>query len=67
MDYKLETEYIQLDKLLKDCKIASSGGEAHQMVLDGIVKLNGKIESRKRAKIRVGDTIEVIGIKINIV
>ena len=45
-----DSEYIELIKLLKATK---------NNVEDGQVKLNGQIESRKRAKLRKGDKIEV--------
>lgn len=58
--FKLEdSEYIELIKLLKVTNISNSGGEAKHFVDEGEVKLNGKIESRKRAKLRIGDKIEV--------
>ena len=38
--------------------IADTGGDAKNMVDDGLVKLNGAVESRKRAKVRVGDFVE---------
>ncbi|OFX19463.1 MAG: RNA-binding protein [Bacteroidetes bacterium GWA2_31_9b] len=55
-----ESEYIELIKLLKVTNICMSGGEAKQFVNDGIVKLNGLVESRKRAKVRIGDKVEVL-------
>ncbi|HPD95508.1 MAG: RNA-binding S4 domain-containing protein [Bacteroidales bacterium] len=64
MEYKLDTEYIQLDKLLKICRIVNSGGEAHLLVENNEVKVNGNIETRKRAKIRIGDAVEALGKKI---
>jgi ribosome-associated protein len=54
-----ESEYIELIKLLKVTNISNSGGQAKLMVEDGEVKLNGEVESRKRAKLRVGDKIEI--------
>lgn len=58
--FRLEdTEFIELIKLLKVTNICSSGGEAKHLVEDGEVKRNGELESRKRAKIRSGDKIEV--------
>jgi len=58
--FRLEgSEYIELIKLLKVTNISGSGGEAKHLVDDGEVKLNGEIESRKRAKIRTGDKVEV--------
>ena len=40
-------------------KPPGSGGEAKHLVDEGEVKLNGEIESRKRAKVRIGDKVEV--------
>jgi ribosome-associated protein len=57
--FVLESDYIQLDQLLKACRMVNSGGEAHMLVEEGLVKLNGKTETRKRAKIRIGDVVEV--------
>lgn len=54
-----ESEYIELIKLLKVTNICGSGGEAKHLVDDGEVKLNGVVESRKRAKLRIGDKVEV--------
>lgn len=62
--FKIENEYIQLIQLLKASRIAQSGGEAQLLVNDGLVKVNGAIESRKRAKLRVGDVVEYDNIKI---
>ena len=60
-------EYIELIKLLKIMRVSDSGGQAKMMVDDGIVFLNGQLESRKRAKLRSGDLVEVMDHKIKIV
>jgi ribosome-associated protein len=57
-------EYIELIKLLKVVNIASSGAEAKVFVKNGEVRLNGEDESRMRAKIRIGDIVEVFDKKI---
>ena len=58
--FKLEdSEYIELIKLLKYTNVCGSGGEAKHLVDEGEVKLNGELESRKRAKIRKGDRSEI--------
>ncbi|HPR85052.1 MAG TPA: RNA-binding S4 domain-containing protein [Prolixibacteraceae bacterium] len=59
-------EYIELVKLLKIMRISESGGQAKLMVEDGLVLRNGEPEFRKRAKLRSGDVIEVMGDKIRI-
>jgi len=65
-NFILKEDYIQLDKLLKALKVVSSGGTAHMLVDDGLVKVNGFVEKRRRAKIRVGDMVEVQGMKISV-
>ena len=61
-EYLLEGgEYIELIKLLKILRISESGGQAKMMVDDGLVKLNGVTEYRKRAKLRIGDSISILG------
>ncbi|MDA3944849.1 MAG: RNA-binding S4 domain-containing protein [Bacteroidetes bacterium] len=52
-------EYIQLNQLLKLTGIADSGGDANQLILDGLVKVNEQPASEKRKKIRAGDIIRV--------
>jgi ribosome-associated protein len=65
--YKLNgEEYIELIKLLKTMRISESGGQAKLMVDDGLVRRNGELELRKRAKLRSGDLIEVFEFKIKI-
>ena len=59
-------EYIELIKLLKTMRISESGGQAKLMVEDGLVFRNGEPEFRKRAKLRAGDVIEVLGYTIKI-
>jgi len=65
--FTLNEEYIQLDQLLKALKMVTSGGMAHMMVDDGLVKVNKFVEKRRRAKIRVGDIVEVSGTTIKII
>ena len=59
-------DYIELMQLLKAVRLAYSGGEAKLMIEGELVKLNGQIELRKRAKIRSGDVVEAMGQKIMI-
>lgn len=63
-EFKLTSEYIELVKLLKLLRIAESGGHAKILVEEGEVFLDGKPEFRKRAKLRPGNVVEVLGEKI---
>jgi ribosome-associated protein len=64
--YELTNDYIELIKLLKLMNIASSGAHAKLLVEKGEVKLNGITEARKRAKIRSGDIVETVCLRIKI-
>lgn len=61
---QLRGEFITLDALLKVAGVADSGGAAKAMVAAGQVCVDGVQESRKTAKIRAGQRIEVGGITI---
>ena len=63
-ELKVDEENISLIQLLKVVGLVRSGGEAQQLVIQNMVKLNGQIETRKRAKIRKGDIVECMGKKI---
>ncbi|GAA5165342.1 RNA-binding S4 domain-containing protein [Viridibacterium curvum] len=65
--FKLNSEYIELDKLLKLLAIAPSGGAAKMMVADGMVQVDGEVETRKTRKLRAGSVVEVAGETIRIV
>lgn len=58
----IHTDVIQLDQLLKWAAIADSGGQAKQMIDDGMVTVNQQVIFEKRKKIRPGDIIEIKGI-----
>lgn len=54
-----EHDYIELHSLLKVTGLCESGGIAKLLVGDGLVKVDGEIELRKRCKIRTGQTVEL--------
>lgn len=65
--FELSTEYIELIKLLKVMKLVATGGEAKQLVEDGLVFCNNEPESRKRYKVKKGDVITLQDITIEVV
>ena len=63
---KINRSPVELYKILKFENIASSGGEAKCMIVDGFVQVNGTIETRKRKKITPGDRIQMDGLVLDI-
>lgn len=63
-EFQLKDESVRLCDLLKLAGIADSGGQGKHMVADGAVTVDGRAESRKTAKIRAGQTVECLGVRI---
>jgi ribosome-associated protein len=59
--FDMRGDFIQLDQLLKVTDLVASGGEAHVEVAAGMVKVDGEVELRKRAKLRPGQRVEYNG------
>jgi len=57
--FPIRGDYIQLDQLLKATGLAGTGGEAHAAVEAGLVRVDGRVESRKRAKLRPGQQVSL--------
>lgn len=64
---ELESEFVELYKILKFEGLAESGGDAKQAIAEGLVSVNGEVETRKRKKIRPGDQIDFIDHHIDVV
>ena len=58
IQFQISGAYIQLNQLLKALGWAESGSEANAMIDDGVVKVNGKVELRRRNKIVVGFKVQ---------
>ena len=59
---KIDREPVELYRILKFEGIADSGGQAKRLIGEGLVQVNGVMETRKRKKIMAGDRIEVADI-----
>lgn len=64
---EINREPIELFKILKFEGLASSGGEAKTFIDNGLIAVNGAVETQKRKKIVNGDIIEFAGQKFTIV
>jgi ribosome-associated protein len=58
--------HVTLDNLLKFEGWCESGGIAKQLIAEGMVTVNGQIETRKRCKIVAGQRVEFQGQQITI-
>ena len=67
IEVSIDTEYIKLDQFLKLADAVSTGGHAKFLILEGLVKVNGEVETRRGRKLRPQDVVEVEGHKIKVV
>ena len=66
VSFELNGEFVELNQLLKLVGLCDSGGAGKMMVASGEVKVDGKQELRKTAKIRAGQQVSVGDVKISI-
>ncbi|CAG2127600.1 RNA-binding S4 domain-containing protein [Cupriavidus plantarum] len=67
VNFPLDREFIALNDLLKLAGVCDSGGAGKALVAAGEVAVDGATESRKTAKIRAGQVVDVAGVRIRVV
>ena len=67
MEYKLFEEFITLQALLKELGIIHSGGAIKSFLSEHHVYFNGELENRRGKKVRIGDSIDIPDMKIQII
>lgn len=65
-EIKLRDEYIKLGQALKAAGFVKSGAGAKDVVVNGMVKVNGQVETRRGKKLVDGDLVEYDGKQIRI-
>ncbi|HEY9193994.1 MAG TPA: RNA-binding S4 domain-containing protein [Methyloversatilis sp.] len=65
-EFVLTGEYVALCDLLKLAGIVTSGGEGKVRVAQGDVRVDGRPESRKTAKIRAGQVVECDDVRVTV-
>ena len=55
-----------MGQLLKLASLAEDGIQAKEFIENGLVKVNGEIETRRGRQIRPGDTVEVNGESVQV-
>ena len=60
-EVKIKDEFIKLGQAMKLADLVSDGVEAKYVISDGLVKVNGEVDTRRGRKLYVGDTISYNG------
>ncbi len=67
IEIKIKDDYIKLGQLIKLAGLVGSGLEAKLEIVNGNVKLNGKIEIQRGKKVVPGDVVEYKGNSIKVI
>jgi ribosome-associated protein len=66
IEFQLRGEFVELNQLLKLAGVCDSGGAGKVLVAEGLVSVDGKVESRKTAKIRAGQVVSLGDVQISV-
>ena len=66
LDFELNSDFVELNQLLKLVGICTSGGAGKVLVASGEVRVDGEIETRKTCKIRAGQVVRCANAEITI-
>ncbi len=64
--FDLTSEFVEVNQLLKLVGLVDSGGAGKHLVAGGAVRVDGKKELRKTAKIRSGQTVSLGDVQISV-
>ena len=64
--FKLRDDFIKLGQALKAAGLVESGVDAKFVIQDGLVKVNGQVETQRGKKLVAGDVVEYDGETIRI-
>lgn len=58
---EINTDFIQLDQLLKLAGVVNSGGQVKLMIVEKSVTLNDVLVIERRKKVFIGDIVKIEG------
>ena len=64
---KIKDEFIKLGQLLKLAGFCDSGVDAKFVIQDGLVKVNGEVETPRGKKLHDGDIVEFENTHVTVV
>jgi len=66
-DVAIRKEPVELFKVLKFEGLVGTGAEAKMVIDQGMVRVNGDLEMRKRRKLLIGDVVEFNGEQLRLI
>ncbi len=66
-ELKVKDDFIKLGQVLKACGMVESGVEAKEVIQDGLVTVDGEVETQRGKKLKGGEIVEFNGQKVKII
>lgn len=67
IEFQLKDEFIKLGQLLKAAGLVYSGVDAKMVIQDGLVTVDGEVDTRRGRKIYEGMIVEFEGEQIKVI
>lgn len=66
VDVPIRDEVIRLGQFLKLANLVETGAEAKPVIAEGLVRVNGEVETRRGRQLREGDVVELAGVRARV-
>ena len=65
-DVTIRDDSIRLGQFLKLANLIESGAEAKEVIADGLVTVNGEVDTRRGRQLTIGDVVEIGGMSARV-
>ncbi|MBE2316155.1 RNA-binding S4 domain-containing protein [Solirubrobacter sp. CPCC 204708] len=65
-EFQVKDGMIRLGQLLKAAGLVESGGDAKAVLAEGVVSVNGEVETRRGRQLRAGDVVTLRGESVRV-
>ena len=65
-DVPIRDESIRLGQFLKLANLVDTGADAKPVIADGLVRVNGEVETRRGRQLHRGDVVELGGTAVRV-
>ena len=66
VDVPIRDESIRLGQFLKLANLVESGADAKPVIANGLVRVNGEVETRRGRQLRLGDVVTLAGVSARV-
>lgn len=65
-DVEIDGDMIRLGQFLKLANLIESGGEAKEVIAEGLVAVNGEVEFRRGRQLHDGDIVDLDDLSVRV-